>query len=645
MAGPPPQSPVLGSPAEATQAAETTSGSRTGQDAGGTGSRPGTRPAGSGKRTGRTGTGKKRPPRPEAKPETWADRVQKQLHFYFSDANLRHDFGLRSKMEEGQGFVDISHLLQFNRLKALKCHTLEQVAQAVHSSPLLVLSEDGRKLGRNPSQGPVQDIDPTPRVIYVEGLPLTFNIDDVTLHFSRYGTVRLVHLPRHPETGEPRGFGFVEFDTEQEATEAAAAVNGRWPRSWPQRFDGKVVKAMPKREWLSNRLDYQALSLRVRGRSGRGLIELPGTTNPSTGLPTLTSGGRRPGCLVHVSDFTVPQTVLSIRQFVEHVVPVEYCDYPDQPGNIAHVRLRQPEDCQALLEDLRLSGRMLGWRRPEVRILNPEDEAKYWEEAAHRRATRDAQVILRPPLTSRQSAAYPGLSKAASRRMQRPYRLANPLGVIRSAPRKGSELRLWPGGIWTQKALPGDAPGTPPEAGAMLSSFPKAMIDRPIGDKACFLDIVCGNAGFTQAGFGKAAAVRRKSEKYAKRRQRRGAPERAPASVSQQPKVRLDWLPPPTPLVEPQGFVPMQRAASTQGGGSQKEGQSSASGAPGLVRAKGLGPLPPDSPFIQVYAGAKALAAPREEEEDPDPGGTGPPPTERDSMLDDPDDILSLLDD
>ena len=74
---------------------------------------------------------------------------------------------------------------------------------------------------------------------------------------------------------------------------------------------------------------------------------------------------RQSGFLVLVSGFPQPQSVVSIRQFAEHVVPVEYCDYRGGESQ-AHLRLKSEEDFKMLMDDLELTRRMLGCGRPEV---------------------------------------------------------------------------------------------------------------------------------------------------------------------------------------------------------------------------------------------------------------------------------------
>ncbi len=48
--------------------------------------------------------------------------------------------------------------------------------------------------------------------LYVGNLPYSTTEDEVRQHFAQHGEVQSVHLVTDRETGQPRGFGFVEMD-------------------------------------------------------------------------------------------------------------------------------------------------------------------------------------------------------------------------------------------------------------------------------------------------------------------------------------------------------------------------------------------------------------------------------------------------
>jgi len=62
--------------------------------------------------------------------------------------------------------------------------------------------------------------------IYVGNLAFSVNEDQLRTMFQAYGKVEKVTLVRDRDTGQSRGFGFVEMANDGEADQAIAAING-----------------------------------------------------------------------------------------------------------------------------------------------------------------------------------------------------------------------------------------------------------------------------------------------------------------------------------------------------------------------------------------------------------------------------------
>lgn len=80
--------------------------------------------------------------------------------------------------------------------------------------------------------------------IYVGNLSYEVNQEDLNEVFTEYGTVKRVHIPSDRETGRPRGFAFVEMESEDNEEKAIAALDGA---EWMDR-QLKVNKARPREE-------------------------------------------------------------------------------------------------------------------------------------------------------------------------------------------------------------------------------------------------------------------------------------------------------------------------------------------------------------------------------------------------------------
>jgi len=80
--------------------------------------------------------------------------------------------------------------------------------------------------------------------IFVGNLSFHTTEDSVRSLFEQFGTVERVNLITDRETGQARGFGFVEMSVNSDADRAIAALNG-------QQLDGRALnvnEARPKPE-------------------------------------------------------------------------------------------------------------------------------------------------------------------------------------------------------------------------------------------------------------------------------------------------------------------------------------------------------------------------------------------------------------
>ncbi len=84
--------------------------------------------------------------------------------------------------------------------------------------------------------------------IYVGNLSYQVTEEDLKSAFAEYGTVNRVQLPTDRETGRPRGFAFVEMETDAQETAAIEALDGA---EWMGR-NLKVNKAKPREERSSS---------------------------------------------------------------------------------------------------------------------------------------------------------------------------------------------------------------------------------------------------------------------------------------------------------------------------------------------------------------------------------------------------------
>ncbi|HHP7244251.1 MAG TPA: RNA recognition motif domain-containing protein [Elainellaceae cyanobacterium] len=84
--------------------------------------------------------------------------------------------------------------------------------------------------------------------IYVGNLSYDVTQDNLTQVFQEYGKVNRISLPTDRETGRPRGFAFVDMETEDQETAAIEDLDGA---EWMGR-DLKVNKARPREQKRSS---------------------------------------------------------------------------------------------------------------------------------------------------------------------------------------------------------------------------------------------------------------------------------------------------------------------------------------------------------------------------------------------------------
>jgi RNA recognition motif-containing protein len=85
--------------------------------------------------------------------------------------------------------------------------------------------------------------------IYVGNLPFNATEDDIRALFAQYGAVQSVNLITDRETGQPRGFAFVEMD--EGANDAIAALDQKdyGGRNLKVNIARPREEGGPKRRW------------------------------------------------------------------------------------------------------------------------------------------------------------------------------------------------------------------------------------------------------------------------------------------------------------------------------------------------------------------------------------------------------------
>ena len=95
--------------------------------------------------------------------------LQKQMEFYFGNANLRHDHFLRREIQNHpDGYVPLSMIAGFKRIEQIS-QDISLITKAVNNSDLLQLNEDSTMIRRNCPLPRSENVDS--QTVYVERLP------------------------------------------------------------------------------------------------------------------------------------------------------------------------------------------------------------------------------------------------------------------------------------------------------------------------------------------------------------------------------------------------------------------------------------------------------------------------------------------
>ncbi|ODQ56908.1 hypothetical protein WICANDRAFT_36883, partial [Wickerhamomyces anomalus NRRL Y-366-8] len=88
--------------------------------------------------------------------------------------------------------------------------------------------------------------------LFLGNLSFNANKDNIFNTFSEYGSVISVRIPTHPDTEQPKGFGYVQYSSIDEAKAAHQALNGEYIEGRPVRLDYSAPRDNSNRSFGGN---------------------------------------------------------------------------------------------------------------------------------------------------------------------------------------------------------------------------------------------------------------------------------------------------------------------------------------------------------------------------------------------------------
>lgn len=328
--------------------------------------------------------------------------IKRQIEFYFSDSNFRKDKFLKSQAElDPNGFVPISVLLTFNRLKALTTD-VSLIVDVMKHSELVDVSDDGLKLKRN-ADLPASD-NSMLKTLYVKGYPTDdpdVTIESVTSQFNTYGKVTLVHLRKIKLNKSFKGSCFIEYDQESSVADAvAAAHNGTdviigyketkflcvLPYvEWRKRHDAKLMRRHHVKEVKSSTAADTTVKLGKRDSSGE--IVKDESSVDKVVVEVTPKVEFTSGLVLHITNIPADADVFEIKDFFKNIAEIKFVDY-DSGSSEAYVRTADLNASTKVQDHLQSgSSSLRGEEKGEGQglafaVLSGAEEQAYWEKIA-----------------------------------------------------------------------------------------------------------------------------------------------------------------------------------------------------------------------------------------------------------------------
>ncbi|CAI0555062.1 unnamed protein product [Linum tenue] len=152
--------------------------------------------------------------------------TERDVYEFFSKAGKVRDVRLimdrNSRRSKGVGYIEFYDVMSVPMAIALS-------GQPLFGQPVMVKPSEAEKnlVQSNATGATTGPYGPVDRKLYVGNLH--FNMTEMQLRqlFEPFGTVELVQLPLDLETGQCKGFGFVQFAQVESAKEAQTHLNGK----------------------------------------------------------------------------------------------------------------------------------------------------------------------------------------------------------------------------------------------------------------------------------------------------------------------------------------------------------------------------------------------------------------------------------
>lgn len=145
-------------------------------------------------------------------------RILKQVEFYFGDTNLPRDKFLNEEMKKNSGWVPISTIASFSRMKALT-EDLEIIAKALsQSKEMLEVCGETKSVRRRTAVPEIYDL--PEKSVLCRGFPSDCTLDAIMEFAEKIGPVLAVRMQKDRKTNTFNGVATVVFAAKEDAARA-----------------------------------------------------------------------------------------------------------------------------------------------------------------------------------------------------------------------------------------------------------------------------------------------------------------------------------------------------------------------------------------------------------------------------------------
>ena len=331
-----------------------------------------------------------------------ATGLVRQIEFYFGDSNFRTDRFLSEKAKENkEGYVDISLLLTFQRMKQLTTDAAV-VAAALADSEVVALNEEKTAFRR---RKPLPEVDDSlQRSVFVSGMKDSTDLEALEEGFGAFGKVAAVRM-RKNRSQKFFGECFVEFFTVEDAEKFVALFKEKGGATTTEALGAEATQILAKKEWFAQMKEKRNKAQYVPGQIVKvdGLGQKKEEKKEEEKKEEEKKEGKKEeekkeeekkeeekkgeaeeekkgegDAAAAAAAAPISREDLSDELLVDMTESVAFIDY-QRGDKTAHIRFRDAESATKAVEKINAEGRTVCGVKPTIALLEGEDEAAYWK--------------------------------------------------------------------------------------------------------------------------------------------------------------------------------------------------------------------------------------------------------------------------